>query len=77
MAEVRDVTPLRDADGQVVAFPAVERALAACLDGIRRAQAEPAGASRLDANRVFLYVWPPIEVPLSTTSTASRSDARR
>ena len=31
LAEIYDVTPLRDASGQVVAFPAVERKLAACL----------------------------------------------
>src|SRR6478609_8452751 len=36
LAEVRDVTPLRDADGKVVAFPSAERVLAACLDSIRR-----------------------------------------
>ena len=45
LAEIRDVTPLRDAAGQVVAFPAVERALAACLDGIRAAARPTARAS--------------------------------
>ena len=63
LAEIRDVTPLRDAAGRVVAFPAVERALTACLDGIRRQQARRRG-ERLDANRIFLYVWPTIEVSL-------------
>ncbi len=61
LAEIRDVTPLRDASGQVIAFPAVERALTACLDGIRRHQAQRRG-ERLDANRIFLYVWPTIDV---------------
>ncbi len=58
LAEVRDVTPLRDADGKVVAFPAAERVLAACLESIRRVQAQRTGQQRLDNNRVFLHVWP-------------------
>ena len=39
MAEVRDATPLRDAAGEVIGFPTVERLLTACLDSLRRAQA--------------------------------------
>jgi hypothetical protein len=64
LAEVRDVTPLRDAAGQVTAFPAVERALGACLDGIRQHQATR-GDRRLDTNLVLLYVWPTMEVSLA------------
>ncbi|HYO39500.1 MAG TPA: carboxyl transferase domain-containing protein [Nocardioidaceae bacterium] len=63
LAEVRDVNPLRNAAGEVVAFPAVERALAACLEGIRHFQTA-GGGDRLDANRIFLYVWPTIDVSL-------------
>jgi acetyl/propionyl-CoA carboxylase alpha subunit/acetyl-CoA carboxylase carboxyltransferase component len=74
VAEVRDVTPLRDASGQVVAFPAVERTLAACLESIR-SQAERGTKRRLDANRIFLYVWPPIEVPLEELSGLARATA--
>ncbi len=69
LAEVRDVTPLRDADGKVVAFPSAERVLAACLESIRRVQAQRTSKQRLDNNRVFLHVWPPIEVPLSDLSS--------
>ena len=65
MAEVRDVTPVRDASGQVVAFPTVERQLAACLDGIRTAQAQRGGSRRLEHNRIFLYAWPSIELPVT------------
>ena len=74
LAEIRDVTPLRDGQGQVVAFPAVERALTACLDGIRRQQSGRRG-ERLDANRIFLYVWPTIEVSLDELGTFARSTA--
>ena len=38
MAQVRDLTPLRDSDGRLVALPAAEDTLAACLDAIRKVQ---------------------------------------
>jgi acetyl/propionyl-CoA carboxylase alpha subunit/acetyl-CoA carboxylase carboxyltransferase component len=75
LAEVRDVTPLRDASGHVVAFPAVERTLAACLQSIRANLAERGSEGRLDANRIFLYVWPPIDVPLQELSGFARTIA--
>jgi acetyl/propionyl-CoA carboxylase alpha subunit/acetyl-CoA carboxylase carboxyltransferase component len=75
LGEIHDVTPLRDASGRVVAFPAVERKLAACLESIRANQAERGSTRRLDANRIVLYVWPPIEVPLSELSGFARASA--
>ncbi|HEV7207464.1 MAG TPA: biotin carboxylase N-terminal domain-containing protein [Mycobacteriales bacterium] len=75
MAEVRDVTPLRDAAGEIIGFPAVERLLVACLDGIRRAQAQRGAGRRLDHNRVFLYAWPSIELPLSKVASFVRATA--
>ena len=74
-AEIHDVTPLRDASGQVVAFPAVERKLAACLESMRSAQAARGTKRRLDANRIVLYVWPPIDVPLKELSGFARASA--
>jgi acetyl/propionyl-CoA carboxylase alpha subunit/acetyl-CoA carboxylase carboxyltransferase component len=74
-AEVHDATPLRDASGQVASFPAFERKLAACLEGLRASQAERGTAKRLDANRIVLYVWPPIEVPLTELSGIARATA--
>ncbi|MGY4651257.1 ATP-binding protein [Mycobacterium sp. URHB0021] len=62
LAEVRDVTPHRDEAGQIIGIPAIERTLAACLDGIRRVQAQR-GSKRLDNNRVALYVWPVLDIP--------------
>jgi acetyl/propionyl-CoA carboxylase alpha subunit/acetyl-CoA carboxylase carboxyltransferase component len=75
MAEVRDVTPLRDAAGEVVAFPAVERTLVGCLESIRAIQAERGPKRRLDANRILLYVWPPIDVALEELSGVARATA--
>jgi acetyl/propionyl-CoA carboxylase alpha subunit/acetyl-CoA carboxylase carboxyltransferase component len=74
-ANIHDVTPLRDSSGQVVAFPAVERKLAACLESIRASEAERGTARRLDANRIVLYVWPPVEIPLSELSGFARASA--
>ncbi len=74
LAEIRDVTPLRNASGEVVAFPAVERTLTACLDGIRRHQAQ-GGGERLDANRIFLYVWPTIDVSPDELGEFARATA--
>jgi acetyl-CoA carboxylase carboxyltransferase component len=61
LAEVRDVTPQVNEAGEVVGVPEIERTLAACLDGIRRAQARR-GKRRLDNNRVALNVWPVFDI---------------
>ena len=45
VAEVRDLTPVRDDDGRVVALPEVEHVLVGCLDAIRQALAERPGAA--------------------------------
>ena len=73
MAEVRDVTPLRDASGEVVGFPTVQRQLAACLDGLRRAQAQRGAGRRLEHNRIFLYAWPSIELPITDMAVFARA----
>ena len=62
LAQVRDATPQLNEFGEVVGVPAIERTLAACLDGIRRAQARR-GKKRLDANRVAIDVWPALDIP--------------
>ncbi|MFY9918535.1 MAG: carboxyl transferase domain-containing protein, partial [Mycobacterium sp.] len=62
LAEVRDVTPHLDEAGEMIGVPAIERTLAACLDGIRRVQTQR-GKKRLDNNRVALYVWPLLDIP--------------
>ena len=71
LAEVRDVTTQRNEDGEVVGVPAIERTLAACLDGIRRAQAKR-GKKRFDNNRVALYVWPVLDIPVDRLPAIAR-----
>ena len=75
MAEVRDATPLTNAAGEVIGFPTVERLLTACIDSLRRARAQLGGGRRLDHNRIFLYAWPSIELPLSQLATLARNVA--
>nr|WP_213450481.1 carboxyl transferase domain-containing protein [Micromonospora sp. NBRC 107566] len=64
MAQVRDLTPLRDADGRILALPAVEGALDACLDAIRKVQAQRPAKKRFDTNRITIYVWPPNDLTI-------------
>jgi acetyl/propionyl-CoA carboxylase alpha subunit/acetyl-CoA carboxylase carboxyltransferase component len=64
MAQVRDLTPLRETDGRLVALPAAEDTLAGCLDAIRNIQAQRPAKKRFDTNRVVLYVWPPSELTM-------------
>ncbi len=62
VAEVRDLTPVHDEGGDVIALPELERMLDEALDGLRSAQAGRSARERLLWNRVLLYVWPPIDV---------------
>ncbi|MGY1590729.1 carboxyl transferase domain-containing protein [Geodermatophilus sp. SYSU D00708] len=75
MAEVRDLTPVRDESGQVVGFPTVERQLTSCLDSLRRAQSRRRSRRPLEHNRVYLYAWPSIEVPLAEVAAFARNSA--
>ncbi|GGM85548.1 carboxyl transferase domain-containing protein [Dactylosporangium sucinum] len=62
MAQVRDITPLRDADGRILALPALEGALDGCVDAIRKVQARRPARKRFDTNRITIYVWPASEL---------------
>ncbi|MGI8623685.1 MAG: carboxyl transferase domain-containing protein, partial [Solirubrobacteraceae bacterium] len=73
LAEVRDLTPVRNAAGRLTALPEPERLLSACLDGIRRFQAQRATKRRLHGNRVILSVWPPLDVPLDELLAVTRT----
>jgi len=62
MGQVRDLTPLRDADGRLVALPALEDGVTAGLDAIRAIQAQRPQNKRFDTNRIMMFVWPPVEL---------------
>ncbi|RBM12563.1 fused acetyl/propionyl-CoA carboxylase subunit alpha/methylmalonyl-CoA decarboxylase subunit alpha [Prauserella sp. PE36] len=72
MAQVRDLTPLRDSEGRILALPAVEGTLDACLDAIRNVQARRPAKKRFDTNRVLLYVWPPSELTMDELKAIAR-----
>jgi acetyl/propionyl-CoA carboxylase alpha subunit/acetyl-CoA carboxylase carboxyltransferase component len=60
MAEVRDLTPVRDADGRVAQLPQLERVFHEALAGMRVFQARRPPHQRLEWNRVLLTVTPPL-----------------
>ena len=72
VAEVRDITPVRDETGRAVAIPEVESHLVAALDAIRQVRAERPDLQRLEWNRIMLYVWPPIDIPLDELTEVAR-----
>jgi acetyl-CoA carboxylase carboxyltransferase component len=61
-AEVRDVTPVRDDAGRIVQLPHLERMFMEALGTIRLFQSRRRPQERLYWNRVFLYVWPPLNL---------------
>ena len=69
MGQVRDLTPLRESDGRLVALPAVEDAITAGLDAIRNIQAQRPQNKRFDTNRIMMYVWPSTELTVDELNT--------
>ncbi|MGI9539702.1 MAG: carboxyl transferase domain-containing protein, partial [Miltoncostaeaceae bacterium] len=72
LSEVRDLTPVRGDEGQVISLPALEETLAGCLEDLRRARAQRPGSKRFQANQIFLYVWPPVQFPVSEFVSVAR-----
>jgi acetyl/propionyl-CoA carboxylase alpha subunit/acetyl-CoA carboxylase carboxyltransferase component len=62
IAEVRDVTPVRDAKGRVAQLPQLERMAMESFTAIRRVQVRRTPSERLHWNRVLLYVRPPLRI---------------
>ncbi|ACY14645.1 Carbamoyl-phosphate synthase L chain ATP- binding protein [Haliangium ochraceum DSM 14365] len=69
LAEVRDLTEVRDDAGHVVSLPLLERMFMEAIDAIRRAQARRPSHRRLHWNRVHLFVWPPLVLTADEFST--------
>ncbi len=63
MAQVRQLAVVRDEAGNLVGLPHAERAVANCLEAIRRTRtARGSAGSRLDMNHVWVHVWPEIDL---------------
>ena len=75
LAQVRELTVVRDDDGHVVVAAAGRAAPSPrCLEAIRRARtARGAAGTRLDMNRVFLHIWPVVDAPLEELAGLQRS----
>jgi acetyl/propionyl-CoA carboxylase alpha subunit/acetyl-CoA carboxylase carboxyltransferase component len=63
LAEVRDVTPVRDEDGALVQVPHLERMVFEAAAAIREVQARRGPDDRLHWNRIGLDVWPTLAIP--------------
>ncbi|MEJ2869580.1 carboxyl transferase domain-containing protein [Actinomycetospora sp. OC33-EN08] len=76
LTQVRELAVVRDADDRVASLPQVERAIADCVEGIRRARAARASKSvPLDMNHVWIHIWPPIEAELEQVTAVRASIA--
>jgi len=64
LGEIRDVHPIRDAAGRVLAVPTVERVLAGCVEGVRAVHLRRPPKRRAESNRIVLAVSPIAKVPL-------------
>ncbi|MEJ2577911.1 MAG: carboxyl transferase domain-containing protein [Kineosporiaceae bacterium] len=64
LAQIRELSFVRDANGQISSLPQVERAIAGCMDAIRKARNALPG-KRLNSNHVWLYIWPVIDAPIA------------
>ena len=61
VAEVRDLAPVRDELGRVVALPDLERTARQCFEAMRTFQLRRPSRERLHWNRVMLYAWPAMD----------------
>ncbi len=77
LADVRELTILRDEHGRVRGLPQLERTLDDCLDSLRAARSADRELARLDWNRVKLYVWPVVGAGLGELDQVIRSLAPR
>jgi acetyl/propionyl-CoA carboxylase alpha subunit/acetyl-CoA carboxylase carboxyltransferase component len=66
LAQVRQLVVVRDEDGTVTALPHAERAIANCLEAIRRARtARGSAGARLDMNYVWVHIWPTVDADVN------------
>jgi len=77
LADVRDLTIVRDEDRRVRSLPQLERTLDDCLDSLRAARSADRELARLDWNRVKLYVWPVVDAAVGELDQVISSLAAR
>jgi acetyl-CoA carboxylase carboxyltransferase component len=77
LGDVRTLTVVRDDTGRITGLPDLERVLDACLDSMRAARSSDPASATIDWNRLLLYVWPVVDVPLTELDEIVRSLAPR
>jgi acetyl/propionyl-CoA carboxylase alpha subunit/acetyl-CoA carboxylase carboxyltransferase component len=76
LAQVRQFAVIRDDDGKITSLPYVERAIANCLEGIRRARtARGAAGARLEMNHVWVTIWPVVDAQVAELTALQRNIA--
>jgi acetyl/propionyl-CoA carboxylase alpha subunit/acetyl-CoA carboxylase carboxyltransferase component len=76
LAQVRELAVVRDEDDRVSSLPQVERVIANCVEGIRRARTRLSSRDvPLDMNRVWVHVWPIIDAELDQLTALQRGIA--
>ncbi|MGH0036321.1 MAG: biotin carboxylase N-terminal domain-containing protein [Myxococcota bacterium] len=63
-AEVRDLSAIRDKEGRLLRLPRLESVLLEAFAAIRLFQSRRGARRRLQWNRVLLYVWPALDLPI-------------
>lgn len=76
MAEVRDLTPMRADDGRIVGLPTLTRVLYDACAAIRRVQSQRSLRERLQWNRVYLRLWPVLDLSPEEISRIAKTLAR-
>jgi acetyl/propionyl-CoA carboxylase alpha subunit/acetyl-CoA carboxylase carboxyltransferase component len=69
LAEVRDLTVVRNELGEISGLPEAEHALVVAINELRNVDG---GEAAPDWNRIVLYLWSDINVPLSDLATVAR-----
>ena len=76
LAQVRQFAVVRDEDGQVTSLPHAERAIANCLEAIRRARTDRGAAgAKLDMNHVWVHIWPVVDAQVDEVTALQRNIA--
>jgi acetyl/propionyl-CoA carboxylase alpha subunit/acetyl-CoA carboxylase carboxyltransferase component len=76
LAEIRDLEPVRDEDGRIVAVPELERMVRQAFEAMRSFQSSRGPRQRLLWNRLLLYAWPATEFGLDEAASIINRFAR-
>jgi acetyl/propionyl-CoA carboxylase alpha subunit/acetyl-CoA carboxylase carboxyltransferase component len=76
LAEIRDLTPVRDESGRITAVPELERMVRQAFEAMRSFQSGRGPRQRLLWNRLLLYAWPAADFGLDEAASIINRFAR-